>query len=66
MINPSIDQLLSKVESKFLLVNLVSKRVKQIEKNGYYQMKEKDYKSKQEIGRALEEISEGLIHIKTN
>ncbi len=66
MINPSIDQLLSKVESKFLLVNLVSKRVKQIEKNGYYQMKEKDYKSKKEIGRALEEISEGLIHIKTN
>ena len=66
MINPSIDQLLSKVESKFLLVNLVSKRVKQIEKNGYYQMKEKDYKSKKEIGRALEAISEGLIHIKTN
>ena len=66
MINPSIDQLLSKVESKFLLVNLVSKRAKQIEKNGYYQMKEKDYKSKKEIGRALEEINEGLIHIKTN
>ena len=66
MINPSIDQLVSKVESKFLLVNLVSKRVKQIEKTGYYQMKEKDYKSKKEIGRALEEISEGLIHVKTN
>ena len=66
MINPSIDQLISKVNSKFLLVNLVSKRVKQIQNNGYYQMKEKDYKSKKAIGRVLEEISEGLIHVKTD
>ena len=66
MIEPSIDQLVSKVESKFLLVNLVSKRVKQIRTTGHYQMKEKDYKAKKEIGRALEEINEGLVHLKTN
>ena len=30
---------------------------------GDYQMKEKDYHSKKEIGRALEEINENLIHL---
>ena len=50
MIYPSIDKLLNVVGSKFLLVNIVSKRVK-------------DYKSVKNIGKALEEVSKGLIHI---
>ena len=62
MIYPSIDKLLNQVGSKFLLVNIVSKRVKEMEDDGYYQMKE--YKSTKNIGKALEEISSGLIHIK--
>jgi len=66
MIYPSIDQLLNKVESKFLLVNIVSRRAKQMKNTGHYQMKEKEYKSKKEIGGALEEINEGLIHLQTN
>lgn len=66
MIYPSIDKLLNKVDSKFLLVNLVSKRVKEMQKTGHYQMKERDYHSKKNIGRVLEEINEGLIHIQTN
>ncbi len=53
MIYPSIDK-----------IHVISKRVSQIEQNGHYQMKEKDYKSTKNIGRALEEIAEGLIHIK--
>lgn len=66
MIYPSIDKLLVKVGSKYLLVNLVSKRVKEMEKNGHYQLKENEYKSKKNIGRALEEVSNDLIHIKEN
>ena len=63
MIYPSIDKLLNTVGSKYLLVNVVSKRVKEMKKKKHFQMSEKDYKSKKEIGKALEEISKGLIHI---
>ncbi len=63
MIYPSIDKLLNQVGSKYLLVNVVSKRVKEMKKKKYFQMNEKDYKSSKEIGKALEEISKGLIHI---
>ena len=66
MIYPSIDKLLSKVGSKFLLVNLVAKRVKEMEKENNYQMKESKYVSKKNIGRALEEVSNDLMHIKEN
>lgn len=63
MIYPSIDKLLNKVGSKYLLVNVVSKRVKQMEATGHYQLKDKEYVSKKNIGRALEEISKDLIHL---
>ena len=66
MIYPSIDKLLSKVGSKFLLVNLVAKRVKEMEKESNYQMKESKYVSKKNIGKALEEVSNDLIHVKEN
>lgn len=61
MIYPSIDKLLNVVGSKFLLVNIVSKRVKEMEETEYYQLSE--YKSTKNIGKSLEEISKGLIHI---
>ena len=64
MIYPSIDKLLNQVGSKYLLVNIVSKRVCEMKKKKHFQMNEKDYKSSKEIGKALEEISKGLIHIK--
>lgn len=64
MIYPSIDKLLNQVGSKYLLVNVVSKRVKEMKQKKYFQMNEKDYKSSKEIGKSLEEISKGLIHIK--
>ena len=64
MIYPSIDRLLNQVGSKYLLVNIVSKRVKEMKQKKYFQMSEKDYKSSKEIGKSLEEISKGLIHIK--
>ncbi|MDO4963499.1 MAG: DNA-directed RNA polymerase subunit omega [bacterium] len=64
MIYPSIDKLLNVVGSKFLLVNIVSKRVKEMEEKDYYQLNE--YKSTKNIGKALEEVSKGLIHITDN
>jgi len=63
MIYPSIDKLLNQVGSKYLLVNVVSKRVHEMEERQNFQMKESEYKSKKEIGRALEEISNELIHL---
>ena len=62
MIYPSIDKLLNQVGSKFLLVNIISKRVKEMEEENYYQMSE--YKSTKNIGKALEEVANGLVHIK--
>lgn len=62
MIYPSIDKLLNVVGSKFLLVNIVSKRAKEMEETDYYQLSE--YKSQKSIGKSLEEVSKGLIHIK--
>lgn len=63
MIYPSIDKLLNKVGSKYLLVNIVAKRVKQMEETNHYQLKDNEYVSKKNIGRALEEISKDLIHL---
>ena len=63
MIYPSIDKLLTQVGSKYLLVNIVSKRVQEIKQTEHLQMKENEYKSEKNIGKALEEVSKGLIHL---
>jgi DNA-directed RNA polymerase subunit omega len=64
MIYPSIDKLLNIVSSKYELVHIAARRSKEIAKTGHLQMPEADYKSTKNIGRALEEITEGLIEIK--
>lgn len=64
MIYPSIDKLLNKVGSKYLLVNLISKRAKEMNDYNHYQMKENEYTSKKMLGKALEEVSKDLIHLK--
>ncbi len=64
MIYPSVDKLTNQVGSKYLLINIIAKRAKEMEVTGHYQMKENEYKSVKPIGRALEEVSKGLIHIK--
>ena len=64
MIYPSIDKLLNIVDSKYKLVQISARRSKQMSKDGYLQMPESEYKCKKNIGRALEEVSEGLIKIK--
>ena len=60
---PSIDKVLNVVPSKYQLVYIVSKRANQMKETKHYQMPEKEYKNKKNIGRALEEVAENLIHI---
>ena len=64
MIYPSIDKILNFVDSKYALVYVVSQRSKEMTKTKHYQMAESKYKSSKNIGRALEEISNELIHLK--
>lgn len=66
MIYPSIDKILNTVGSKYVLVHIASKRSKQMQETGHMQMKEKEYKAKKELGRALEEVEKGLINIEKN
>ena len=66
MIYPSIDKLLNIVDSKYKLVHIISERAKQMHEFDHYQMKECDYHNKRELGRALEEIENGLIKVKNN
>ena len=63
MIYPSIDKLLTIVDSKYTLCYIASSRSKQMIKTGYYQKPINEYKSKKTIGRALEEIYDNLIHV---
>lgn len=61
MIYPSIDKLLNIIDSKYKLVHIAARRSKEISRTGYLQMPKSDYKSEKNIGKALEEVSEGLI-----
>lgn len=64
MIYPSIDKLLNKVGSKYLLVNLVARRAKEMQEVKNYQMKIEEYNSSKDIGRALEEVACDLMNVK--
>jgi len=61
---PSIDKLLTIVDSKYKLVHVASIRSKQMLENHHYQMNEEEYQNKRTIGRALEELEKGLITVK--
>ena len=63
MIYPSIDKILNTVDSKYILVHVASRRSKQMKETGHLQMKESEYVSKRELGRALEGVEQGLIKI---
>ncbi len=64
MIYPSIDKLLNVVNSKYELVHIAARRSKEISETNHLQMPESEYKCSKEIGRALEEVSEGLLKVK--
>lgn len=64
MIYPSIDKLLNYVDSKYVLVHVAAKRSREIKHVGFYQMPSSKYKSFKNIGKALEEVSEGMLTVK--
>ena len=66
MIYPSIDKLLNVVNSKYELVHLAARRSKEISNTNHLQMPVNKYVSKKNIGRALEEIAEGYVKVKSN
>ncbi len=63
MIYPSIDKLLNLIDSKYELVLISARRSREISRTGFLQLPEEEYKSKRNIGRALEEVSEGMIEV---
>lgn len=63
MIYPSIDKLLTIVDSKYTLVYVAANRSKQMIKNNYYQKPVDKYKSYKTIGRALEEVYDNLVRV---
>ncbi len=64
MIYPSIDKLLNLIDSKYELVHIAANRSRDIKHNGNLQMPKDSYKSKKNIGKALEEIVEGMVTLK--
>ena len=64
MIYPSIDKLLTIVDSKYELVHIAARRSEQIRATGHLQMPANKYLSEKNIGKALEEIAEHLIILK--
>ncbi|ANX12228.1 DNA-directed RNA polymerase subunit omega [Fictibacillus arsenicus] len=59
MLYPSIDSLMEKIDSKYSLVTLSSKRAREIQKYGNQQIaKPVSYKF---VGKALEEIQSGIL-----
>ena len=64
MIYPSIDKLLNLINSKYELVHVAAARSYDIKHNGNLQMPKEKYKSKKNIGRALEEIAQGFVVVK--
>jgi len=63
MLYPSIDKLLNIVDSKYMLVHVASKRSKQMLETSHFQMRINNYVSKKDLGRALEELENGLIKV---
>lgn len=66
MIYPSIDKILNVVDSKYRLVHIVGKRSKQMTNDSNFQKPIKSYISKKNLGKALEEVSEGYIVLKND
>lgn len=59
MLYPSIDQLQEKIDSKYTLVTLSSRRARQIQDEKIVQLEK--FESAKNVGIALEEIHAGLL-----
>lgn len=61
MLYPSIDKLMTVIDSKYSLVTIAAKRARQMQEENNPLMD--DYDSHKYVGKALEEINGGIITI---
>lgn len=59
MLYPSVDALKEKIDSKYILVSIASKRAREIQEVGNPLLS--TYKSKKNVGKALEEVVAGVL-----
>lgn len=61
MLYPSVDSLKTKIDSKYSLVTVASKRARQLQEEGGERLT--SYASYKKVGRALEEVAAGELTI---
>lgn len=59
MLYPSVDSMKEKIDSKYILVTLASKRAREIQEEGNKLLS--GYKARKDVGKALEEIVAGVL-----
>ncbi|MBD8013805.1 DNA-directed RNA polymerase subunit omega [Microbacterium sp. APC 3898] len=59
MLYPSVDKLKSRIDSKYSLVALASKRARQLHEHGDEKLD--SYVSTKSVGKALEEVAAGAL-----
>ncbi|MEK3935135.1 DNA-directed RNA polymerase subunit omega [Sporosarcina sp. FSL W7-1349] len=59
MLNPSVDSLKDKIDSKYTLVTLAAKRAREMQEEGNKLLH--SYQSKKNVGKALEEVAAGVL-----
>ncbi|TQR17447.1 DNA-directed RNA polymerase subunit omega [Psychrobacillus soli] len=64
MLYPSVDQLKNKIDSKYSLVSVASKRARQLQEEGGERLT--SYVSAKQVGRALEEVAAGELAIESS
>ncbi|MCM3214803.1 DNA-directed RNA polymerase subunit omega [Niallia taxi] len=64
MLNPSIDSLLTKIDSKYSLVSVAAKRARKLQLNEKPQLDK--YISHKNVGKALEEINHDQLTYRVN
>ncbi|PLR84157.1 DNA-directed RNA polymerase subunit omega [Bacillus canaveralius] len=64
MLYPSIDSLMTKIDSKYSLVSVAAKRARNLQQNGKPRLDK--YVSHKNVGKALEEIHKEKLHFSAN
>jgi DNA-directed RNA polymerase subunit omega len=59
MLHPSVDSLKVQIDSKYTLVSIASKRARELQEVKNELLPK--YKSKKNVGRALEEVAAGVL-----
>lgn len=64
MLYPSVDSLKSKIDSKYSLVSVASKRARQLQEEGGERLTK--YVSAKQVGKALEEVAAGELTVESS